>query len=61
MIRWVLMTGTALSLLAMPAMAQQAQDGSQGPNRVSLTIYNQNVALVEDVRELTLPAGRSRR
>lgn len=61
MIRWVLMTGTALSLLAMPAMAQQAQDGSQGPNRVFLTIYNQNVALVEDVRELTLPAGRTRR
>lgn len=61
MIRWVFMTGTALSLLAMPAVAQQAQDGSQGPNRVSLTIYNQNVALVEDVRELTLPAGRTRR
>lgn len=61
MIRWVLMTGTALSLLATPAMAQQAQDGSQGPSRVSLTIYNQNVALVEDIRDLTLPAGRTRR
>lgn len=38
-----------------------AQDGSGGPDRVSLTIYNQNIALVEDTRSLDVPAGRSRR
>ncbi len=47
--------GTAL------AQAEPAQDGSGGPDRVSLTIYNQNIALVEDVRSLSVPAGRSRR
>lgn len=49
------LAGTAL------AQAEPAQDGSGGPDRVSLTIYNQNIALVEDVRSLTVPAGRSRR
>ena len=45
-----------------PAQAQTvAQDGSGGPDRVSLTIYNQNIALVEDTRTLDVPAGRSRR
>lgn len=47
---------------AVPAQAQTvAQDGSGGPDRVSLTIYNQNIALVEDTRSLDVPAGRSRR
>ena len=52
-------------VLSGPALAQggaaAVQDGSGGPDRVSLTIYNQNIALVEDSRTLTLPAGRSRR
>ena len=47
---------------AAPALAQTvAQDGSGGPDKVSLTIYNQNIALVEDTRSLDVPSGRSRR
>ncbi|NNC47838.1 MAG: DUF4139 domain-containing protein [Sphingomonas sp.] len=47
---------TAATLLAAPASAQD--DSAQGD--VSLTIYNGNVALVTDVRQLSFPAGRSR-
>jgi hypothetical protein len=47
-------------LLAAPAVAQQVEEGPGGPDRVSLTVYNQNIALVEDVRNLNVPAGRSR-
>gem|GEM_PF-4063049 len=46
-------------LLAAPANAQQVEEGPGGPDRVSLTVYNQNIALVEDVRNLNVPAGRS--
>ncbi|RZJ03445.1 MAG: DUF4139 domain-containing protein [Brevundimonas sp.] len=60
--RLALLSGVALAVLAVsPAAAQTAQDGSGGPDAVSLTIYNQNIALVEDTRSLTVPAGRSRR
>ena len=61
--RLALMTGVALAVMVTPAMAQDAavQDGSGGPDSVSLTIYNQNIALVEDTRSLTFPSGRSRR
>lgn len=64
--RLALMTGAALTVIAVaPASAQDSagavQDGSGGPDAVSLTIYNQNIALVEDTRSLTLPSGRSRR
>lgn len=65
--RLALMTGAALVVLTATAAAAQTpagqavQDGSGGPDAVSLTIYNQNIALVEDTRSLTLPAGRSRR
>lgn len=45
-----------LALTPAPVAAQQPS----GPERLALTIYNQNLALVEDVRRLTLPAGRSR-
>lgn len=45
-----------LALTPAPVAAQQPS----GPKRLALTIYNQNLALVEDVRRLTLPAGRSR-
>lgn len=47
-------------LLAAPVVAQQVEEGPGGPDRVSLTVYNQNIALVEDVRNLNVPAGRSR-
>jgi hypothetical protein len=60
--RLALMTGAAMAVFAAcPAAAQTVQDGSGGPDAVSLTIYNQNIALVEDTRSLTLPDGRSRR
>lgn len=60
--RRVLMAGAAGAvLMASPALAQTAQDGSGGPASVSLTVYNQNVALVEDTRSLDIPNGRSRR
>ena len=40
--------------LAAPAAAQQGQGD------VSVTIYNDDLALVQDTRQLALPAGRSR-
>ena len=61
-VRWSLLAGAALMLLGGGAVAaQEAQDGTGGPDAVSLTIYNQNIALVEDTRGLDIPAGRSRR
>jgi len=39
---------------AVPALAQSAQGD------VAVTIYNNNIALVQDGRTLTVPAGRSR-
>lgn len=41
-----------------PAAAQQVGGSAQGD--VAVTIYNDNLALVQDTRQLTLPAGRSR-
>ena len=46
--------GVILLSLSTAAMAQSAQGD------VAVTIYNNNQALVQDVRTLTLPAGRSR-
>ena len=40
--------------LAAPAAAQTP------PGNLAVTIYNQNLALVQDTRQLDLPAGRSR-
>jgi hypothetical protein len=42
------------TLLAAPAFAQSAQGD------VAVTIYNDNLALVQDIRQLDIPAGRSR-
>lgn len=51
--------GLAVALLASPAMAQDAPaPTSQGD--ISVTIYNNNLALVQDVRQISLPAGVSR-
>lgn len=50
--------GLAIGAALLP-LAAAAQEPA-GPDRVALTIYNQNIALVEDVRTLTLPAGRTR-
>jgi len=61
-LRTALLAGAALCATdTAPATAQAAQDGGGGPRSVSLTIYNQNIALVEDVRSLDLPGGRTRR
>lgn len=56
-----------LLMLCVPAagLAQPTDDGaaSAGRNRqgdVAVTIYNNNLALVQDRRDLALPAGRSR-
>ena len=56
--RTAMFLGAALAplLVAGAALAQEPE----GPERVALTIYNQNIALVEDVRTLNLPAGRTR-
>ena len=40
--------------LAAPALGQPAQGD------LTVTVYNQNLALVQDTRQLSLPAGRSR-
>jgi hypothetical protein len=42
--------------LAAPAAAQQVP----GQSNVSVTVYNQNLALVQDTRQLEIPNGRSR-
>jgi hypothetical protein len=42
------------ALLAAPAFAQSAQGD------VAVTIYNDNLALVQDTRQMNIPAGRSR-
>ena len=46
----------ALTLLAL-AMPLSAQESGQGD--VSVTIYNGNTALVQDIRRLNIPRGRS--
>jgi hypothetical protein len=51
----VLLTGAlAASAIAGPASAQKAQGD------VSITIYNNDLALVQDTRQTAFPAGRSR-
>ena len=47
----------AVPVIAQPAIPAPSQT-AQGD--VSVTIYNNNRALVEDKRQLDLPAGRSR-
>jgi len=52
-------TGLLLASVATPAISQSAPEQSaQGD--VSVTIYNNNQALVQDVRSLNLPKGRSK-
>ncbi|MFZ4068564.1 MAG: DUF4139 domain-containing protein [Caulobacterales bacterium] len=49
-----LMAAAALACLALPALAQDAA------SKVAVTIYNDDLSLVEDVRMLSLTAGRQR-
>ncbi|HEV2083368.1 MAG TPA: DUF4139 domain-containing protein [Brevundimonas sp.] len=62
MMRRTLLAGAALALMTGAAAAQEAQIDTRpgGPERVDLTIYQGNVTLVEDIRGLSIPAGRSR-
>jgi len=50
--------GAALIGLSLPAGAQTTEPTAQGD--VAVTIYNNGVALVQDVRNLSIAAGRSR-
>ncbi|WP_321324930.1 DUF4139 domain-containing protein [uncultured Parasphingorhabdus sp.] len=48
------LAGLLMATAASPAISQ-----SSGQGDVSVTIYNSNLALVQDVRQLNIPAGRS--
>lgn len=52
-----MMFGAACTLLAVSA---SAQTGGSAQGDVSVTIYNNNLALVQDQRTIALPAGRTR-
>ncbi|HTU10376.1 MAG TPA: DUF4139 domain-containing protein [Allosphingosinicella sp.] len=53
-----------VSALAVPALAQISAEipppSQTAQGQVSVTIYNNNLALVQDVRQLDIPANRSR-
>lgn len=49
----------ALSGLALAALLATAASAQQGP-KMAITIYNNDIALVEDVRTMDVAAGRSR-
>ncbi len=46
--------------LAAPASAQTAQTSPSAQGNVAVTIYNDNLALIQDTRQLEIPARRSR-
>lgn len=52
--RALALTGILLAVVSAPAIGQ-----SSGQGDVSVTIYNNNLALVQDVRRLNIPSGRS--
>ncbi len=52
--RRLLLLSAGVAVLSGPAAAQPQ------PGNLAVTIYNQNLALVQDTRQLELPAGRSR-
>jgi hypothetical protein len=45
---------------ASPLFAQASAPPQTAPGDVAVTIYNDNLALVQDKRQLMIPAGRSR-
>jgi hypothetical protein len=49
----------AAAAMAMPAMAQEDPTARNAQGDVSVTIYNNNIALVQDVRQLDLRQGRN--
>ena len=56
--RYFLLLSTLLA--AAPAAAQTAETSPSAQGNVAVTIYNDNLALVQDTRQLAIPAGRSR-
>ncbi len=52
--------GLGAGLLALPGIALAQSAGVSAQGDVSVTIYNNNLALVQDVRQVSLPGGRSR-
>jgi len=50
----------AMAGMASQALSQSAADEETAQGDVSVTIYNNNLALVQDVRQLNIAAGRSR-
>lgn len=60
----LLLTVVWLLGVSGPALAQAAAEpaapGASAQGDVAVTIYNNNLALVQDVRQITLPQGRSR-
>lgn len=52
--RLLAFSGLALVLATTPAISK-----SSGPGDISVTIYNNNLALVQDTRRLNIPSGRS--
>jgi hypothetical protein len=59
----LLLTAPLAGTLAVGAAAQPPQNnpiGQTAQGDVSVTIYNNDLALVQDTRQLALPAGRSR-
>ncbi|PLK24498.1 DUF4139 domain-containing protein [Novosphingobium sp. TH158] len=59
MTRFALLAGMALLPASAPAQ-NAAQPARSAQGDVSVTIYNNNLALVQDVRQVSLPNGRSR-
>jgi hypothetical protein len=62
--RLLLTTFLAAPILAVPALAQITAEipppSQTAQGEVSVTIYNNNIALVQDRRQLDIPANRSR-
>jgi hypothetical protein len=61
--RALILTAMALGLTALPASAQETaatalQGNAQG--ELAITIYNGGQSLVQDIRQINFPAGRSR-
>jgi hypothetical protein len=56
----VIATVSAAALLAGPAVAQVVADpDATAQGDVSVTIYNNGLGLVQDVRQLSIPSGRT--
>src|SRR5262245_33533144 len=54
------LTGLALSGLLATAQAQTPPAPANPDKQLSLTVYNRDLALIEHVRPINLPAGRHR-